>query len=121
MGLKHFFSTTQLDAFIKSKLNKLSTDSKDFIFNSSIILALGIIIRVIPNDIRVINESFIKINNFENYSYFSKEIKKTYKMKDDPILLYINKDYAFFKITENEDKILVLDAKSLTEIKTPTK
>lgn len=86
-----------------------------------LVFSLSIICWVVPNEIRVLNNLFIKADNFKNYSYFSREIKKTYKMKDDPILLYINKDYAFFKISENEDKILVLDAKSLTEIKTPTK
>ncbi|WP_149931330.1 hypothetical protein [Acinetobacter soli] len=84
-------------------------------------LCLGIFIKIVPNEIGIINEIFIKVSNFENYSSFSKEIQKTYGMKSEPQLLYINKDYAFFKIPnkipEKEGKILVLDAKSLTEIK----
>jgi hypothetical protein len=55
------------------------------------------------------------VNNFENYNNFSKDLRKLYKLNSDPTLLYINKDYVFLQV--NENKILVLDAKNLTEIK----
>ncbi|AXJ90021.1 hypothetical protein DKP84_06220 [Acinetobacter pittii] len=66
-------------------------------------------VRVIPNEISLINTVFVKVNNFENYNSFQKDIRKLYKIKSDPKLLYINKDYVFLQIDEN--KILVLDAK----------
>ena len=116
-GIKHFLTVTSLDNWIKSKCSNINADLKDFLIKLLIIICLGILIRLVPNEIAVINEIFIKVNNFENYSSFSKEIQKTYNMKLEPQLLYINKDYAFFKITDEEEKILIVDAKSLTEIK----
>lgn len=120
-GIKHFLMVTSLDNWIKSKLSNINGDRKSKCIILFIIICLGIFIKIVPNEIGIINEIFIKVSNFENYSSFSKEIQKTYGMKSEPQLLYINKDYAFFKIPnkipEKEGKILVLDAKSLTEIK----
>lgn len=120
-GIKHFLMVTSLDNWIKSKFSNINADIKSFLIKLFIIICLGIFIKIVPNEIGIINEIFIKVSNFENYSSFSKEIQKTYGMKSEPQLLYMNKDYAFFKIPkkipEKEGKILVLDAKSLTEIK----
>lgn len=117
VGIKHFLTITSLDNWIKTKFIRINTDVKDGLIKLLIIVCLGILMRVVPNEIGVINEFFIKVNNFENYSSFSKEIQKAYNMKSEPQLLYINKDYAFLKVPEKEGKILVVDAKSLTELK----
>lgn len=116
-GIQHFLLVTTLDSWIVNKIKNLSKDIKIFIANILIISILAILIRVVPNEIAVINKMFIKVSNFENYSFFSKEIQSTYDMKSEPVLLYINKEYAFFKMPDKERKILVVDAKSLTEIK----
>ncbi|MDC4505874.1 hypothetical protein NQ775_18805, partial [Acinetobacter baumannii] len=94
-------------------------DAKHFWANILIIAILGVLVRAIPNEISIINNVFVKVSNFENYNNFSKDLRKSYKMKSDPTLLYINKDYVFLKV--NENKILVLDAKNLTEIKKDSK
>ncbi|MCU4429294.1 hypothetical protein EXE06_12400 [Acinetobacter pittii] len=114
-AIKHFLSITSCDRKLKIKIKKLSIDAKKFWGNIIVISILAILVRVIPNEISLINTVFVKVNNFENYNSFSKDIRKLYKIKSDPKLLYINKDYVFLQIDEN--KILVLDAKNLTEIK----
>ena len=116
-GFKHFLSVTKLDIWVVTKINNMDKDFKGFLLSLLVIAILGVMIRVVPNEIKVINEIFIKVNNFENYSAFSENIKKKYDMKSEPILLYINKEYAFFKIPDKDDKILVLDSKGITEIK----
>lgn len=83
--------------------------------NIFIIFILGVLVRVVPYEISLINTVFVRVNNFENYNRFSKDVSKLYKLKSDPKLLYINKDYIFLQV--NENRILVLDAKNLTEIK----
>ncbi len=114
-SIKHFLFITSCDRKLKFKIKKLSPDAKHFWANILIIAILGILVRVIPNEISIINSVFVKVKNFENYNNFSKDLRKSYKMNSDPTLLYINKDYVFLQV--NENKILVLDAKNLTEIK----
>lgn len=114
-AIKHFLFITSCDRKLKIKIKKLSPDAKHFGANILIIAILGILVRVIPNEISIINSVFVKVKNFENYNNFSKDLRKSYKINSDPTLLYINKDYVFLQV--NENKILVLDAKNLTEIK----
>lgn len=121
VGIKEFLFITQLDKWIISKKNKLSYDTKKLILSIFVMSTLAIMVRIIPNEIAVINTMFIKVSNFENYLPFSQEIQTAYQMKSPPILLYINKDYAFFKIPDKQERILVVDAKSLTEIKKKSK
>lgn len=116
-GLKHFLSVTKLYKWIVTKIRNMDKDFRGFLLNLLVIAILGVMIRVVPNEIKVINEIFIKVSNFENYASFSEDIKKKYDMKSEPILLYINKEYAFFKMPDKDDKILVLDSKGITEIK----
>jgi hypothetical protein len=116
-GIKYFLVITGIAKIILSKIKSVKIENKKFIANITIILIISILIRVIPNEISIINQMFIKVNNFENYSSFSKEIQNIFEMKSEPILLYINKDYAFFRIPGKEEKILVVDAKRLTEIR----
>lgn len=114
-GLKHFLLACHLDKWLKSKKENSNNKTSNFVLNLLIITIFALFIKVVPNEIKVINELFIKVNNFKNDTYFSEEIKKAYNMKSEPTLLYINKEYAFLKI--EEDKILVLDSKTITEIK----
>lgn len=118
-AIKHFLFITSCDRKLKIRIKKLSPDAKHFWANILIIAILGVLVRAIPNEISIINNVFVKVSNFENYNNFSKDLRKSYKMKSDPTLLYINKDYVFLKV--NENKILVLDAKNLTEIKKDSK
>lgn len=116
-GLQYFLSVIKLDKWILTKIRNMDKDFRGFMLNILVIAILWVMMIVIPNEIKVINEIFIKVSNFENYSSFSEDIKKKYDMKSDPILLYINKEYAFFKMPDKDDKILVLDSKGITEIK----
>lgn len=116
-GIKHLLFISDLDDWLSTRIKELNTEIKDFIIKILIILAFGLFVRIFLNEISVINEMFIKVSNFENYTSFSTDIQNSYGMKSEPILLYINRDYAFFKIPDSEGKILVVDAKKLTEIK----
>ena len=121
VGIKEFLFITKLDKWIISKKNQLSYETKKFILSIFVLSFLAIMVRVIPNEIAVSNTMFIKVSNFENYLSFSQDIQTAYQMKSPPILLYINKDYAFFKIPDKQERILVVDAKSLTEMKKKSK
>ena len=116
-GIKHLLFISDLDDWLSTRIKELNTEIKDFIIKILIILVFGLFVRIFLNEISVINEMFIKVSNFENYTSFSTDIQNSYGMKSEPILLYINRDYAFFKIPDSEGKILVVDAKKLSEIK----
>ncbi|MEN8339120.1 hypothetical protein V5109_11630 [Acinetobacter baumannii] len=114
-AVKHILLITSCDRKLRIKIKKISPDTKHFMVNIFIIFILGVLVRVVPYEISLINTVFVRVNNFENYNRFSKDVSKLYKLKSDPKLLYINKDYIFLQV--NENRILVLDAKNLTEIK----
>ncbi|WP_411583038.1 hypothetical protein [Acinetobacter nosocomialis] len=114
-SLKHILLITRCDRKLKIKIKKLNQDTKIFWATILCIPIFGFIVVIIPKEISLINTVFVKVNNFENFKNFSRDIRKLYKLKSDPKLLYINKDYVFLQV--NENKILVLDAKNLTEIK----
>ena len=116
IGLHHLIKVSKLAESLKKFIIRWDVGLKKFLINIFIIVGLSISIRIVTHEITIINQVFIKVNNFENYSLFIKKIQTHYQLKDVPELLYINKDYAFFRILDNQ-KILVVDAKSITELK----
>jgi len=114
-SIKRILLITRCDRKLKIIIKKLNQDTKIFWTTILSIPIFGFIVVVIPKEISLINNVFVKVNNFENFITFSRDIRKLYKLESDPKLLYINKDYVFLQV--NENKILVLDAKNLTEIK----
>ena len=74
------------------------------------------IIKATISEVALVNQIFIKANNFENYPSFIKRVQICYELKNTPELLYINKEYAFFRIKDNHN-ILVVDTKIITELK----
>lgn len=100
---------------ISIKIKSINAEIKRILIRIIILIFGFFILKVTISEISNINSIFIKVSNFENYIYFSKEVKKTYNLKSNPELLYINKDYAFFNIKKNDNTILIVDAKILTE------
>ncbi|ENW24073.1 hypothetical protein F925_01765 [Acinetobacter lwoffii NCTC 5866 = CIP 64.10 = NIPH 512] len=115
-SLFHLFNVTKIGCCIKNKFVSINQDNKNFILSLLSIGLLGILVHLVPHEIKIINESFIKVSNFHNYSLYSLNVQSHFKLNHSPELLYISKDYAFFKIKEKNETILVVDAKSMTEI-----
>lgn len=116
-AIKQFLIVTEISLWLKSKTDSMNNETKDLYFKILSIIFLFAIVKFVPNEIAIINQIFIKVNNMENYSPFIKSIQETYNMPLAPELIYINKEYAFFKVHHKSDQILVLEATSLTEFK----
>lgn len=113
-GIKRFLIISGLYILSLMMLRKMDNEVKESSSTLLILFLLIVFFKVVPNEISVINSSFIRVSNFENYPIFIKKVKSDFHLKHEPTLLYINKDYAFFKLDDNSN-ILVVDSKGITE------
>jgi len=96
--------------FIKKHFSKFKKDLIDILLKFLILSIFYFFIKFFL----AITSIYSDFNNLENKILLTKKVKSGLNLNKDPEFIYFNKDYVFYKYSQNgEEKFLVVDGKEL--------